>query len=383
MKSRRQAAFTLIELLMAAGVSTILGGIIYAIASEGLYSFARNASINRAYTDARRTVDRITADVQSAGYYPTLLDATGSPITVNTGKPMTDAAAGVRFYRAGSLPTYEIPSGSTNDSTLTVYCSSYQTGGGTTGAILKGDLVTIPLLGFQGTVASVANATAPSGMVGEKLTFTSAVTTIGSVCAPVRTSANPVSFTYTPAVAAVGSTPAVPAVYYTALVFRQVAYIAVPNTDSKGNVLPGAQLRYYPQAMSSVAGGTACGGVSDFNGAAFNTATNYRIMANLYGGVVTQASPNPAVNPLMPFQLLMSLTTLTTTVVTGSNTTTTTQPSITDETLYLTICEEGPDYNNRNLGMANTFSVVRSSAASRCPRLLNIIVAANGTTVPF
>ena len=127
MKRARTAAFTLIELLMAAGASTILAGIIYTVASEGLFSFARNASINRAFSEARNSIDHITANLQSAGYTPVLLDATGAVAT-----SATAAAQGVRFYRYGGLPAYDIPSGKTSDSTLVVRYSSYQTPGSTT-----------------------------------------------------------------------------------------------------------------------------------------------------------------------------------------------------------------------------------------------------------
>ena len=389
MKRARLAAFTLIELLMAAGASVLLASIIYTVASEGLYSFARNASINRAFSEARTSIDHITANLQTAGYTPVLVDATGAVTTSPTA-----AAAGVRFYRYIGLPVYDIPSGTTSGSTLVIHYSGYQTPTGSGSPVLVGDLMTIPLLGFQATVASVVVGTRNgdgSGQVtlsfstppanpyyvttGSSTTpYTAAVGTIANYCSPplpVDSTGKPLttSFAYpatttnltTGAVTSSSTSTSVPA-YYTCLVFRQVAYIAVPNNPSIG----GAQLRYYPQAMSSVSGGTASGGVTSLNGTAFNTASSYTVLANLYAGVVTLPTSSPAVNPLLPFQIVITPPT-----TSGSGTTATTNAAAASTTLNIAICENGPDYSNRNLGMANTFSLMRSSTSSRCPILLH------------
>ena len=39
-------------------------------------------------------------------------------------------------------------------------------------------------------------------------------------------------------------------------------------------------------------------------------------------------------------------------------------------TISVTICAEGPDYNKRNLGTANTFTQMQTCLGSRCPLLL-------------
>ena len=83
--------------------------------------------------------------------------------------------------------------------------------------------------------------------------------------------------------------------------------------------------------------------------AAFNNPKNYTVVANLYGGNIVVPTGTPAVNALLPFQL-----------VNGS-------------TLGITICEEGPDYTNRAtagsniVSYANTVSLLRSTVGSRCP----------------
>ncbi len=114
--------------------------------------------------------------------------------------------------------------------------------------------------------------------------------------------------------APVAATPSTDAVQYSCLAFTQVAFVAV-----------GTQLRYYPRAATSAT--------------AFSTAANYKVIANL---VASPSNPNQQ----LPFQL---------------------GPA---PTINVTICAEGPDYNNRQLGTANTFTQFETCLGSRCPLLL-------------
>ncbi len=328
MKNRHAAAFTLIEVLITTLVSAVVGGIIYLVASEGLTSFARNASLNRGYTDARSAIDQIAAAIQSAGHAPTLLDANGVPLTTVTS---TTAAEGVRFYRYGSLPTYEIASGKSTDTFLNVNYTTAQAPTNGASPIAVGDLVTIPLLGFQATVSGTTVTTNSNGGT-IKLTFNTSDGTINKGLPSTPASAINLGYDST----------TTPATYYTVLVFQQVAFIAVPNATGGG-----AQLRYYPQAMST-GNGKACGNVAAFNGStAFNTAKNYSVVANI-AGTVTDSS----LTPLKPFL----------------------DPDASN-ILQVTLCGEGPEYNTRNVGSSNTYSPMRSSVGSRCPVLLQTVPA--------
>ena len=87
----------------------------------------------------------------------------------------------------------------------------------------------------------------------------------------------------------------------------------------------GTKLRYYPRAPTTTT--------------AFNTAANYKVIANLV------AAPTNA-NQQLPFSL---------------------GPA---PTIAITLCAEGPDYNNRHLGTANTFTQMQTCLGSRCPLLL-------------
>ena len=244
MRTRRGTpAFTLLEMMIAMTLSGVLAGIIYLVAGESLASFARNISINRSYTDARMTLDRIAQMVATAGHTPILVDTNGAATTASP-------AAGIRFYRANTQSTYKVTAGSTGptsaNNTITIQLAAGQT------APIARDVVTIPTLGYQGIVSSVSGST---------LTMSD---TIVTDCSPAPT-AN-VDFTN-------------PQLYVQT--FTQVAYIVVGN-----------QLRYYPQAKS-VAVDTA---------AVFNNTASYQVLVNLVSAANTSAGT--AATPLLPFSIV-------------------------------------------------------------------------------
>ena len=255
-KRRRTAAFTLTEMMIATTLSGVLAGIIYLVAGESLASFARNVSINRAYTDARLTLDRIAQTVATAGHTPILVDTNGLALTNVT---TTTQAAGIRFYRARSQSSYLITSGSTGPSSVN-NTMTLQVAAGQAVPLVK-DVIVIPALGgtqgvsYQGVISKVTN-----GGTTCTLTF---VDTLYADCTPAPTATINLNS---------------PALY--ALCFTQVAYITVGN-----------QLRYYPQAKS-VAVDTA---------AVFNNPANYLVVCNLVSNAFNGGGT--AATPLLPFSL--------------------------------------------------------------------------------
>ncbi len=321
----RRAAFTLVELLIAAAVSVILAGIIYTVGSEALISFGRNISINRSYSDARLSLERISTALDSAGHVPVLVDSTG---LVTTGP-----AAGVRFYRYSYLPTYQIPSGNSGSTSLALTIAAGQS------VPAIGDLAVIGQIGFQGTAISVSCAITPGtpnttgAPVPATLTFASTIT---SGCVPALSASQ--DFTYVAGDST--KTPPKASNSFSCQIFTQVAFIAVP--PAAGTSAGVTQLRYYRRAMSANAGGTAGGGLSNFNGATvFNDPGNFKVIASL--------PLNATSAQILPFQML----------------------SQNAPTLNIVLCAEGPDYNKRNLGTANTFTKMQTSLGSRCPLLVS------------
>ena len=252
-KRRRAAGFTLVEAMVSTAVAGILGGIIYLVATESLTSFARNVSINRSYTDARMTLDRIAQTVGSAGHTPVLIDTDGAATTASP-------AAGIRFYRAGPQSSYKVTVGKTGPSnankTMTVQLATGQV------APAVKDVAIIPTLGtqgtsYQGTISSVA-------ISGSNCTLTF-VNTLATDCTPTPTAAIDLAVS--------------PAAYIQT--YTQVSYVVVGN-----------QLRYYPLARSVAVDGATV----------FNNTANYQVLVNLVSAAFN--SSGTAATPLLPFSIV-------------------------------------------------------------------------------
>ena len=245
----RSRAFTLVEVSVATCIFALLGLVTYGVASEGLFAFSRNVSINRSYGEARRALDRIGSIMQTAGYAPLLVDATGASTT-------TSPAAGICVWRYSSTPCYDLPVAPV--ATLNTFTISLYQPGSTT--ILQpapaiGDLITISAIGFQAKVSNVSPT--PTGSTTATLTFGG---TVGSYCTaktiPVTSSItlNNVTTTST--------------IQYNCLDYTPSAVIAV-----------GTQLRYYPTFI--------------YGPTAVATTTNYKVLTNLVSTVGGVIAPLP------------------------------------------------------------------------------------------
>ena len=158
--SRRPRAFTLVEVSVATAIFAMLGLVVYGVASEGLFAFSRNISINRSYGEARRALERIGSALGTAGYQPQLLDGNGAALlnadgTANTVGP----AAGIRFWRYGSAYCYNVTTTPLlTDTSLVLSLYKPDTVSGT--PVLQpppavNDLITITAIGFQARAVSV------------------------------------------------------------------------------------------------------------------------------------------------------------------------------------------------------------------------------------
>ncbi len=291
-------AFTLVEMSVATAAFAMLGLIIYGVASEGLYAFSRNVSINRSYSDARRALDRIGGYLQTAGYTPVMLDATGNPPT--TQPPY----AGIRFWRFSDTPIYNVTTPALTASTLVLDLHNPDPNKKTTliPPPVTGDLITVPGLNFQAIATNVTStpSTAPTTAI---VSFTGTVASVSGLTSVLSQ-----------ATVTTGSGTTYPTIQYTCTDWHPVAFIAV-----------GTQLRYYP---TFIPGTTAV-----------NTASNYRVITNLVSSVGGSATP-------LPFSFGPS-------------------PSV-----NVDIYAEAPDYNNRNLGTANTYTYLSTAFSPRNPSLL-------------
>ncbi len=310
---KSRAAFTLVELLVASCVACLLGGIIYTMGSEALFSFSRNMSLNRCYSEARSSMDRVGGLMQSAGHLPVLLNEDGSvwasnTLTPSAGNVKATEAAGVRFYHVSIVPTFDITTCTTTGNSMAIAVAN------AAAAPKIGDLLTVATVGFQGIVSTVSASGASATLTFTNMAGTTAAT-IGSLCASSNT-----------------ITDLSP---YYCLVYNRVAFIAVSTpalsspsaapTSSNVSAATATELRYYSDA---------------------NILTNYKVIAHL---VLNQNDLQEVfIQRPRPFQILNS-------------------PAVT-----VTLCTQSPDYTNRSatISDANTFTRVQSTLSSRCPTLL-------------
>ena len=305
----RQQGFTLMEVLISAALFCMLGLIIYGVASEGLFAFSRNISVNRSYMEARRSLDRIGLALQTAGYTPVLTDATGLTTTASP-------AAGIRFWRNSSTPVYNLTTPTLTSKTLTL--SLLQPGSTTLTepAPVAGDLITVPAIGFQASVVSVTAA-------GTSATLTFANT----VAANSSSSITSIPTTTTQITKSGTSTVTI---QYSCVDWIPTAFITV-----------GTQLRYYPRFI--------------YGTTSLSTAANYRLLTNLL--------------PAVPANKYTSGQTPTTAAVTATPTLPFSYGAA--PSINVGIYGQAPDYsNNTNVSSANTYTYLQCAFSSRNPSLL-------------
>ena len=222
--SRRSgSAFTLVEMMITAGVVALLGGVIMTILTMGMTLYTQNISIGQTHFGGLTTVEQLLTKVAAAVEVPVLVDDAGANL-VGTGP-----AAGVRSYSLGSSQAYPVPTAANaTDSSFTI------TQAGSRPVPQIGDKISMADLGFAGVVSSVSGSSG-SYTVG----FGS---TVGSGFIPAKTTG-----------------VAIPA-GSKCFLFQPTAFISV-----------NAGLRYYPRAMSVAGQGSG----------AFNDPANFQTIANL------------------------------------------------------------------------------------------------------
>jgi prepilin-type N-terminal cleavage/methylation domain-containing protein len=272
--SPRNAGFTLMELMVSAAVACFVGIIIYAVATENLVAFEKNFSINRSYSDGRRSLDRLSVEMQSAGHVPVLVDATGASTS-------TTPAPGIRFWRYSSNPEYLITTPTLTSTSITISLIAPGTSSTVILPPVVGDMITVAGLGFQAQVVTVAAS-------GSSAVLTFSGTVVNNTSPTLTTLPN-------------GT--------LSCLDWHSVAFITV-----------GTQLRYYSTFIS---------GTSNVN------TTPYEVITNLI--------PNA---PALPFSLGPS-------------------PSV-----NIDLYTQAPEYNNRNLNTADTYTYLCTALSPRNPALL-------------
>jgi hypothetical protein len=204
---RRHSAFTLAEMVVAAGVTVLVGGIIFALLNIGVTLFAQNASMNQTHAGGLVSTEKLLVKLAAASETPVLVNDAGAPIAGN------GPAAGVRFFSPASSRACPVPSAVSATATSFIITTS-----GSQPTPQAGDKIAMADLGFQGVITSVSSS-GSSHTVG----FAG---TVGAGFSPAKTSG-----TVIPA----GSK---------CFVMTPSAFISVDSV-----------LRYYPRALSVAADG--------------------------------------------------------------------------------------------------------------------------------
>ncbi len=97
-----QRGFTIVEVMMATGLMTIVGGMIFIVLNSGMNLYAKNTAVNAAHQQARSGVDQMLHMVHGSVSIPQLVDTNLTPIAA----PGVGPAAGISFQRfeAGPFP---------------------------------------------------------------------------------------------------------------------------------------------------------------------------------------------------------------------------------------------------------------------------------------
>jgi hypothetical protein len=144
--ARASCAFTLVEVIVAASVVTVIGGVAFLIMNSGLVLFAKNYGLNQTHHDGIHGAERILTLLQSAVEAPQLVDNTGAAVVGN------GPSAGVRFKRLASALLYEVE----HDVNATDVSLKLKKTTSNQPAPKVGDIVQINDLGFKAEVISTS-----------------------------------------------------------------------------------------------------------------------------------------------------------------------------------------------------------------------------------
>ena len=143
----RSAAFTLVEMMVTAGVVAILGGVIFTLLSMGMTLYTQNVSIGQTHSAGLVSSEKLLLKVAAAAEVPVLVDDTGATLVGN------GPAAGVRFFSPTSSQAYPVPSAvSATATSFSITQPLNQP------APQAGDKVVMSDLGFQAVITTVSGS---------------------------------------------------------------------------------------------------------------------------------------------------------------------------------------------------------------------------------
>ncbi len=114
--SSNQRGFTIVEVMMATGIMTVVGGMIFIVLNSGMNLYAKNTAVNAAHQQARSGVDQMLHNIHGSVSIPQLVDTNLAAIAA----PGVGPAAGIAFQRFEVGPVPVIANATKSSYTLDV-----------------------------------------------------------------------------------------------------------------------------------------------------------------------------------------------------------------------------------------------------------------------
>lgn len=169
-RQRPRAAYTLVELLIYAMITIVVGLVAYSSLRTGTILSAKNASINRSHDALRVALDRLSHQLQTSRNVPTLIDTAGNVVS-------SGSAAGLRYdFTLGEPyaiePVLTAGSIASTATTLAVYRSVTGTGAPPVPRVNDALIIDTPSgTSMRGLITAVTAAAASGSTQRISLTF--------------------------------------------------------------------------------------------------------------------------------------------------------------------------------------------------------------------
>jgi len=158
--------YTLIEVLFATALISIVGLIIYALLVTGTILGAKNTAINTAHQQARMAMLEMVQDLHSAISLPQLVDANGAPLPAPSPGASPPSAQGISFQLWSQGPYRVIGDQTVSDNTVLIQVPAVDR------APLPGARLIVPTHQIEDDITAVAGPNNPnSGNVQYTLTL--------------------------------------------------------------------------------------------------------------------------------------------------------------------------------------------------------------------
>jgi prepilin-type N-terminal cleavage/methylation domain-containing protein len=123
---RFSRGFTLPEILIAMGIMTIVGMMIFLVLNSGMVLYAKNTAVNTAHQQARAGVDQMLQNIHGSVSIPQLVDSSLQPIDViidGSGNPVQAPGISFQSFVGGPFPV--VVAANATDTSITLFCPGY------------------------------------------------------------------------------------------------------------------------------------------------------------------------------------------------------------------------------------------------------------------